>query len=62
MIGSDGACIADSTAGSTACRPIVCTDAPATTATNTACNTFLSGCVTTGKGCVGSLSSCNSYA
>ena len=62
MIGSDGACTANTAAGSTACRPLACTDAPTTTATNTACNTFLSGCVTTGKGCVSVLSACSSYA
>ena len=62
MIGSDGACTASTGAGATACRPFVCTDAPATTASNTACSTFLSGCVTTGKGCVNVLAACNSYA
>ena len=62
MIGSDGTCTASTFNGATVCRPIACTDAPANTATNTACNTFLSGCVTTGKGCVSVLSACNSYA
>ena len=61
MIGSDGACTANTAAGSTVCRPLVCTDAPVATSTTAACITFLSGCVTTGKGCVSSLSACSTY-
>ena len=62
MIGSDGGCIANTASGSTACRPIACTDAPIATSTIAACGLFLTGCVTTGKGCVATLSACNTYA
>ena len=61
MIGIDGGCITNADSGSTACRPIVCTDAPTTTSI-WACGLFLNGCVTNGKGCVAALSACSSYS
>ena len=61
MIGSDGPCTANTSAGSTACRPLACTDAATTLATNTACSAFLTGCVSTGKGCASALSICSTY-
>ena len=62
MIGSDGGCIANTAAGSTACRLLACSDAPKAISTNAACELFKSGCVTTGKGCVTTLSDCSTYA
>ena len=37
MTGSDGACTANTAAGSTACRALACSDAPASTSTTAAC-------------------------
>ena len=34
MIGSDGLCTANTAAGSTVCRPLVCSDAATALATN----------------------------
>ena len=62
MIGSDGDCFANTASDSTICRLIECTDAPITISTIAACGLFLNGCVTTGKGCVTTLSACSSYA
>jgi len=43
------------------CRDYVCTEADATLASNTDCNAWLSGCITTGKGCILTLGACASY-
>ncbi len=57
MIGSEGPCIAST--ASKSCRALVCTDAPSTYSTDTACDNFLKGCLTFGRGCVLFLSPCN---
>ena len=44
------------------CLTLNCEDAPSTMTSNSSCNGFKPGCVTTGAGCTSSLKSCNSYS
>ncbi|KAM3128877.1 hypothetical protein pb186bvf_019012 [Paramecium bursaria] len=57
LIGTDGQC----TKGEVSCRKLLCTDAPITNIVDAACDTFLSGCITTGQGCIDVLGKCESY-
>ena len=59
--GSDGWCTDDTTANSTACRPLKCSDATFTT--NDACRAAVKGltCITNGLACTDALLTCESY-
>ncbi|CAD8071729.1 unnamed protein product [Paramecium sonneborni] len=59
-IGSDGKCKGASDAEA-ACSAKVCKDADATLDTDAKCDDYQTGCKTTGKGCVSTLSNCSSY-
>jgi len=58
--GSDGICEGDS--GTTNCRSRICKNAPTSNNTDTLCNAYKTGCVTTGKGCITIKSTCSSYS
>ncbi|CAD8156844.1 unnamed protein product [Paramecium pentaurelia] len=59
-IGSDGKCKGASDAEAP-CSAKVCKDADATLNTDEKCDEYQTGCKTTGKGCVSTLSTCSSY-
>jgi len=58
-IGSDGICEGDFEG--TNCRGIICTNAHASNNTDTLCMAYKTGCITTGKGCATSRSTCAGY-
>lgn len=58
--GSDGICEGDF--GVSNCRSKICTNAPTLNVTDTLCDAYRIGCVTTGKGCVATKSACSSYS
>ncbi|CAK62361.1 unnamed protein product (macronuclear) [Paramecium tetraurelia] len=59
-IGSDGKCKGASDAEA-ACSAKVCKDADASLNSDAKCDEYQTGCKTTGKGCVSTLSTCSSY-
>ena len=58
LIGNDGNCTIDITK---TCRATLCTDAANTLSTDSSCNKFLKGCVTTGYGCIAQREDCSTY-
>ena len=62
-IGLNGRCKGTSTTetAKASCAARVCREASNTLKDDASCNSYKTGCVTTGAGCIDVLSTCNSY-
>lgn len=62
LIGLTGKCAFDTDSTAVKCKVRDCTTASKDLKTDTECNAYLTGCVTTGKGCVAIRPLCNTYS